>query len=207
LLVNREFSLYGETGSISETYTFSNGIVFDGSVGKYFRLGRSRLKAGIGFTSWKLGPEGAFTISLPHPLVSNSFRTVSFGETTGLESQMMSFYGYALFPLLDTESFSIFFGPLIGYVSGKFLSLQDWDITDKSPFTSADVTVSNPTYFEDTISELLFGASLSMELSLGKSFSMILDTKMLYLNPKVSNLGKRTNLFQLQPALGIQFSF
>ncbi len=207
MIVNREFQLYGETGSVSETYTFSNGIAFDGSLGQYFRLGRSRLKVGIGITSWKLAPEGAFTMSLPHPLQSNAFRTVSFSETTALESSMMSFYGYALFPFLDTESYSIFFGPLIGYVSGKFLSLEDWDITDKAPFTSADVTVSNPKYFEDTISELLFGASLNMELSLGKSFALVLDTKMLYLNPKVTNLGKRTNLFHFQPSLGIQISF
>ncbi len=207
MLVNREFSLYGETGSVSETYTFSNSLAFDGSLGKYFRLGRSRLKVGIGFTSWKLAPEGLFTMSIPHPLLSNAFRTVSFSETTAMESSMLSFYGYALFSFLDTESFSIFFGPLIGYVSGKFLSLEDWDITEKAPFTSADVTVSNPTYFEDTVSELLFGASLSMELNLGKSFALILDTKMLYLNPKVTNLGKRTNLFHLQPSLGLQFSF
>jgi hypothetical protein len=207
MTVTREFPLYGETGSVSETYTFSNGTAFDISVGKYFRLGHSRLKAGIGFTSWKLAPEGVFTISLPHPFQSNTFRTVSFGETTALESQMTSFYGYALFPFLDSENFSIFFGPLIGLTSGKFFSLEDWDITEKSPFTSADVTVSNPTYFEDTISELLFGASLSMELSLGKSFALVLDTKMVYLNPKVSNLGKRTNLFHLQPSLGFQLSF
>ena len=91
--------------------------------------------------------------------------------------------------------------------SGKFISLQDWDITEKAPFSSADVTVSNPTYFEDTVSELLLGASLSLELNLGKTFALILDTKMLYLNPKVTNLGKRTNLFQLQPSLGFQLSF
>lgn len=207
MLVNREFSLYGETGSVSETYTLSNGVSFEGSLGKYFRLGRSRLKAGIGFTYWKLAPEGLFTLSIPHPLLSNAFRTVSFSETTALESSMLSFYGYALFPFLDTESFSIFFGPLVGYVSGKFLSLEDWDISDKAPFSSADVTVSNPTYFEDTVSELLFGAALNMELNLGKSFALILDTKILYLNPKVTNLGKRTNLFHLQPSLGLQFSF
>jgi hypothetical protein len=165
------------------------------------------MKAGIGFTSWKLAPEGVFTASIPHPFQSNANRTVTFGETTALASNVLSFYGYALFPFVDTEKFSIFFGPLIGYATGKFLSLEDWDITEKSPFTSADVTVSNTTYFEDTISELVFGASLSLELNLGKSFALVLDTKMLYLNPKLTNLGKRVNLFHLQPALGVQLSF
>ncbi|MGD0782574.1 MAG: AMIN domain-containing protein [Candidatus Aminicenantales bacterium] len=207
MTVSRDFPLYGETGSIAETYTFTNGIAFDGSLGKYFRLGGFRLKAGIGFTSWKLAPDGAFTMSLPHPFLDNTFRTVSFSETSALESQMTSFYAYALFPFLDTESFSIFFGPLVGFVSGKFRSLEDWDITEKAPFSSADVTVSNPTFVEDTISEPLFGASLSMELNLGNTFAVVLDTKMLYLNPKVGNLGKRTNLFQLQPSLGFQVSF
>jgi hypothetical protein len=69
------------------------------------------------------------------------------------------------------------------------------------------VTLTNPTYYEDSISDLLFGASLSMEVRLGQSFSLVLDTKMIYVNPKLTNLGKRTNLFHLQPALGIQFSF
>ena len=87
------------------------------------------------------------------------------------------------------------------------MSLEDWDITEKPPFTSADVTVSNTTYFEDTVSELVFGASLSLELNLGKSIALVLDTKMLYLNPKLTNLGKRVNLFHLQPALGFQLSF
>ena len=207
LLVNREFTLYGETGAIAETYTLTNGIAFDGSLGKYFSLGHSRMKAGIGFTSWKLAPEGVFTASIPHPFQSNAFRTVTFGETTALESQMTSFYGYVLFPFLDNERFSIFFGPLLGYASGNYISLQDWDITEKSPFTSADVTVSNTTFFEDTISELLFGGLLSMELSLGKSFSLVFDTKVLYLNPKLTNLGKRANLFHIQPALGFQLTF
>ncbi len=205
--VSRDFPLYGETGSISETYTFSNGITFDGGVGKYFGLGGSRMKVGIGFTSWRLSPDGAFTMSLPHPFLENTFRTVSFNESTDLESQLSSFYAYVLFSLLDTEKFSVFLGPLVGYVSGKFRSLEGWNIVDNAPFSGADVTVSNPAYYENTVSEPLFGASLSVELNLGKTFGLVLDTKLLYLNPKVTNLGKRANLIQLQPSLGFQVSF
>jgi hypothetical protein len=207
MIVNRDFMLYGETGTMAETYTFKNGLAIDASMGKYFALGSSRLKAGVGFSYWKLPNEGAFSLTVPHPFLMNTPRTTTFDEAEGMKTQMMSFYAYALFSFMDTESFSIFFGPVLGYSSGKFLTLNDWDLEDKSPFTSADVTVTNKTYFEDKVGELLFGASLSMELSLGRSLALILDTKMIYINPTITNIGKRANLLHLQPTLGIQFSF
>jgi hypothetical protein len=202
-----EFPLYGETGAVDETYNLKRGSALEGVVGRYFRFGGSRMKVGVGFSSWNLPVEGSFTLTLPHPFLANTPRTVSFAETSVLKKNALSFYGFALFPLVDNESFSIFLGPFLGYASGKFMTLSDWNLTEKSPFGSADVTVSNPVYFEDTISELLFGASLSAELTLGRSLALVLDTKLNYVNPKVSNLGKRANLFNIQPTLGIQFSF
>jgi len=202
-----EFPLYGETGAVDETYSYKSGLAIEGSFGHYFHLLGFRLKAGVGFTYWNLPLEGAFTLTLPNPFLANTPRTVSFAETSALKKNEVSFYAFALFPLMDTEKFSIFLGPFVGYASGKFLTLSDWDITEKAPFTSADVTVSNPTYFEDTISELLYGAELSLELNLGRSLAVVLDTKLNYLNPIVTNLGKRANLLNVQPTLGIQFSF
>jgi len=142
--------LYGETETVTETYSLKNGIVFDGSFGKYFSLGSSRMKAGIGFSYWKLPAEGSFVWSLPHPW--NSTSPHGHGDRdVGLKTQMMSFYAYALFSFIDTDSFSLFFGPLAGYTSGKYLTLSDWNVSEKSPFTSADVTISNLTYAEDTV--------------------------------------------------------
>jgi hypothetical protein len=207
LAVRREFPLYGETGAVDETYKLKNGLALEGVVGRYFRFAGSRMKVGVGFSYWNLPVEGSFTLTLPHPFLANTPRTVSFAETSGLNKNETSFYGFALFPLVDNESLSIFLGPFLGYAWGKFVTLSDWDITERSPFGSADVTVSNPVYFEDTISELLFGAELSMELNLGSSLALVLDTKLNYLNPKVTNLGKRANWLNLQPTLGIQFSF
>jgi hypothetical protein len=207
LTARREFSLYSETGAVDETYKLTSATVFEVSLGRYFRLGGSRLKAGVGFTYSTLPVEGSFILTLPHPFLANTPRTVSFAETSGLKKSDMSFYGFALFPIIDKESFSVFLGPFLGYATGKFLTLSDWDISEKSPFGSADVTVSNPVYFQDTISELLIGAELSLELNLGRSFALVLDTKLNYLNPKVTNLGKRANLLNIQPTLGIQFSF
>jgi len=207
LTVSRDFSLYGETGSVDETYSLKSGLAFNGSFGKYLAIGDSRMKAGIGFSFWKLPSEGSFSMSLPHPFLTNTPRTVAFTETSALKTQMLSFYAFALFSFMDTENFSIFFGPLAGYCSGKYLTLSDWGLTEKSPFTSADVTITNPTYFEDTVSELIFGGSLSLEWSLGKSIALVLDTKMLYINPIITNLGVRANLLHLQPTLGVQYSF
>jgi hypothetical protein len=207
LAARREFALYGETGAVDEAYKMKSGLAFEGSVGKYLRLGRSRIKAGLGFSSWNLPLEGSFTLTLPHPFTANSPRTVTFAEASALKKRGLSFYGFALFPLIDAERLSIFLGPYLGYATGKFMTLSDWNITEKSPFSSADITVTNPTYFEDKISEFLFGAMVSVELNLGRSLALVLDTKLNYLNPKVTNLGKRANLLNVQPTLGIQLSF
>jgi hypothetical protein len=207
LAARREFALYGETGAVDETYTIKSTTVFEGRVGRYFNFGHSRLKAGVGFSVWKLPLEGSFTLTLPHPFQINNPRTVAFSETSALEQSGLSFYGFALFPLIDGEHFSVFLGPFLGFASSKILTLSDWDISEKSPFSSADVTVTNPVYAEDKISEFLVGASLSVEVSLGRSLALVLDTKVHYLNPKVTNLGKRANLLSIQPTLGIQLSF
>jgi hypothetical protein len=207
LTARREFALYGETGAVDEAYKIKGTTVFEGRLGRYFHFGHSRLKTGLGFSVWKLPLEGSFTLTLPHPFRANDPRTVAFSETSALEQSGLSFYGFALFPLIDGEHFSVFLGPLLGYASSKILTLSDWDINEKSPFSSADVTVTNPVYAEDKISEFLIGASLSVEVSLGRSLALVLDTKVNYLNPKVTNLGKRANLLSIQPTLGIQFSF
>jgi hypothetical protein len=207
LAVRREFALYGETGTIDEAYTIKSTMVFEGSLGRYLRFGSRRLKAGLGFSIWKIPMEGTFTLSLPHPFTANAPRTAGFAEATALEQSGFSVIAFALFPLVDTESFSVFLGPFAGYASGKILTLEDWSLYEKAPFTSADITVSDQTYFEDKIGDVLIGAALSLELRLSRSLNLVLDTKLGYLNPKVSNLGKRANLMTLQPTLGIQFSF
>ncbi len=207
LSAHREFSLYGETGAFDETYTFKNGLAIDVGIGKYIRLGGSRLKAGIGFTSWQLPNEGSFAITLPHPILANAPRTVAFSEAEGLKSRLVNITAYGLFPLYDSDHFSAFLGPLLGICSGKILTIRDWSISDTPPFTSADVSVSDLTHFEDSVSELLFGAALHLELNLGASFALVLDSKIIYANPKVTNLGVRANLLQFQPALGVQYAF
>ncbi len=207
LSAHREFSVYGETAAFDETYTFKNGLVIDAGLGKYLRLGGSRLKAGIGFTSWQLPNEGSFAMTLPHPILANAPRSVAFSEAEGLKTRLANIYAYGLFALYDADRFSVFLGPLFGYCSGRILTLRDWSISDEPPFNSADVTVADLTSFEDSVSELLFGASLNLEWKMGTSFALVLDAKMIYANPKVTNLGVRANLLQLQPTLGVQFTF
>ncbi len=207
LSAHREFPLYGETGAFEETYAFKNGLAIDVGFGRYLRLGGSRLKAGIGFTSWRLPNEGSFAMTLPHPILANAPRTVAFSEADGLKTSLANIYVYGLLVLYDSDRFSVFLGPLLGFCSGRILTLRDWSLADKPPFTSADVTVADLTYFDDSVSELLFGAAFNLELKMWTSFSLVLDAKMIYANPKVTNLGVRANLLQLQPALGVQFAF
>jgi hypothetical protein len=205
--ISQNFPLYGETGSISETYAQKIGLAFDASLGKFFRWGGSRIKAGLGFSYWKLPNEGTFTLSLPHPFLTDTPRTVTFSETSALKKSFMTIYAYALFPLIDGENISFFVGPLLGFSSGKFLTLGDWDITEQSPYSSADVTVTNKTYTENSVSQLIFGASASLEYKLGQSLALVLDTKLIYLNPTIASLANRVSLIHIQPTLGIQINF
>ena len=53
----------------------------------------------------------------------------------------------------------------------------------------------------------LRAAKLNVDVNLSRSLALVLDTKMNYLNPKVTNMGKRANLLSVQPTLGIRLSF
>jgi hypothetical protein len=202
LATQRSFDLYGETGTLDELYTYGSVPAFEIQVGKYF----GGIKAGIGVTLWSLKQPGAFTANLPHPFIMNALRTVAF-ENPDLKNPMWNFYAFALFSLLETDRISFSAGPMLGFTKGEFQSLDDFNFSEKSPYTAADVVISDLTYVEDQYTELLFGGILSLEYRFNPGLSLIFDARMVYLNPKIPTLGQRANFLQFQPVLGIQFNF
>jgi hypothetical protein len=202
VLKGNEFTLFGETGSLQETYDFKSVPVVDVLVGKYF----NKVKLGVGVTIWSLKQDGAFQLSIPHPFQANSPREVAF-ISDPLKDKMFNIYAFAEYSFFDSQTFSVWAGVVAGLTKGTFQTLDDFDYTEKSPYAASDITISNLTYVEDTYTELLFGGLLTFEYRIGRTVSLVLDTKMLYANPKILSLGLRANYLQVQPLLGLQINF
>jgi hypothetical protein len=202
LAVQRSFELYGETGSLEETYTAGTAPAFELQVGKYI----GGMKVGIGATMWTIKQPGAFAASLPHPYLLNSPRAVAF-DNPDLKNPMWNIYAFALFSLVETEKISLSAGPMLGFTKGEFQSLDDFNFSERSPYEADDIVISDLTYVEDQYTELLFGGLLSLEYRLSPALSLVFDARMIYINPKIATLGQRANYLQFQPVLGIQFNF
>jgi len=202
MAVGKNFDLYGETGTLDEAYSFNARPVFELQFGKYL----NRIKLGLGVTAGSIKEPGAFTASLPHPFLADSNRTVSF-QADDLKYPSWSFSAFALFSLLETDTIGLSAGPMIGLSIGKTSSLNDFNFTEQSPFTAADVVVSDLTFVEENFTEFLFGGLLGLEYRPSEALSILLDLRLNYLNPKNVNLNQRINLLHFQPVLGIQYNF
>ena len=201
--VQREFNLYGETGSLAESYTFGPAVPIDVSVGRYFRLGGGRLKAGLGFGNLFRKDTGNFTSVIPHPFLFNAPRTVAFAADS-VPNKSMSFYAYGLFSLVDNATVGLWLGPIIGLGLEKINTLNDFAVNEKAPYAAADVTISDLAYTEDSFASLWYGACLEFEYALSETFGLVVSGRLIYDNPQISNVGHRANFLQLQAALGFR---
>jgi hypothetical protein len=202
LLNANEFILFGETGSLEETYDYKAGPIVDVFAGKYF----NNIKAGVGLTIWSLKQENTFSLSVPHPFQANTPREVSFASGQ-LKNAMLNIYAFAEYSFFDSENFGVWAGIIAGLTKGAFQTLDDFDQTENPPYAASDVVVSNVTYVEDTYTDLLFGGLLTFEYRMSHLISLVFEAKMLYSNPKILSLGARANYLQVQPVLGLQFNF
>jgi len=196
------FSLFGETGTLLETYDLTSGPAFDFVAGKHF----NRFKVGLGATVWKVKQASNFTLSLPHPVQANAPREVIF-TTAELSNGMFDLYAFFEYAFYESETFNVWAGVLAGQTRGKFQTLDDYDYSEVSPYNASDITISNVTTVEESYSTILFGGLLSFEYRVGTHLSVIFDAKMLYANPKLLNLGLRANYLRVQPVLGVQVNF
>jgi hypothetical protein len=203
--IQKNFNLYGEVGSIKESYKLSVSSLLELGFGRYFQMGEKEIKAGIGLGYNQIKYKGTLDLSVPHPFIPNNPRTVT--STDSLKDKLYYFYLFGLYPVIGGEKFNVYLGPILGFASGKFLSLQDFSITDNPPHGNSDVTVTDKTYVEDSISSLLLGGQANLEYSISPRLSLDLDGRMIYVNPNIKNLAQNANLTQIQFVLGLKYHF
>lgn len=206
-IIESDFPLYGETASSVETYTWKSGIAADISIGKYFHIGSLPIKAGLAFSYWQFMPEVNVALSLPHPFLTGSNRSVEFSESTAMASAFMRYSAYAMFSFLDSGKISVWFGPIVGVTKGKLITLDDYTIEENAPYAAADIRISDKAVYEHVISQFHAGAWLGIEYRLDRKLSLGLDAKFLIFSPKSIRFADSFNLMSLQPTLSLQYSF
>jgi hypothetical protein len=199
------FTLYGEEGSLNETYKLKTNLVFDFNIGRFFWIKRSLFKANLSFSYLSFKNDGSFQMILPHPVIPDNPRDYTFGDS--LKGNVFNICVSPLFSILEKRKFEIWVGPIIGYSFGKLNVLEDIDLEEQSPFTSTDITVTEKAYLEENISSLLVGAVVNLEYKVARNFALVLDTKFFYLSPKSKTLDTKIDLSQLQFAVGFLFYF
>lgn len=198
----KTFDLYGETATLKENYKLKMSLAFDAKFGKFFK---PKLKAGIGVTLWTVQYDGIYDFTLPHPFTENSPRTAIFTEN--LKDTVFNFYAFALFKVMDSEKMKLWLGPAAGFATGKFQTLGDFELEDKSPFASSDISLATTEYVEDSASGITISGIADLEYILSPSLSLLLNGDLHYFNPKIQNTGKRLNFIIVQLTLGLQILF
>lgn len=202
LLFDKTFDMYGETATLEEAYGSGLSPAFEIQMGKY----SGRTKFGFGATFWFHNQKPVLTASLPHPFLMNADRSVEL-LPEDVKNPMWNFSLFALFTLSESEKLTLSAGPMLGLTKGKFQTIEDFTLEEKSPFTAADVSISEYVFFEDLYSELLFGGIFQLEYRLSDRIALVGDVRVIYINPVLSSVNLRANLLHVQPILGIQFNF
>lgn len=205
--VEAEFTYYGETASGVETHNWKSGLAIEAAIGKYMTLGSLPTKAGLEFSYWEIKPEFGITMSLPHPFEPNSYRDVDASMAEGLATKLYRVSLFAEFSLLESDSFTLSLGPVLGLTLGQLLSASDYGIDEAAPYAAENVTVGELTIQQDSLSVLHFGAMLGLEYRLGKHLALSLDTKLLLFSPRSAALTESFNMMHVQPTLSLQYNF
>jgi len=202
LLVNKSFDMYGETATLEEAYGSGFSPMYELQVGKY----DDKMKYGIGLAFWSHKQRPIITADLPHPFLMNAYRTVEL-EAADVKNPLWNFTAFALFSLVKSDKVTLWAGPMLGLTKGTFQTVEDLTFSEVSPFTAADVTVSNYVFFENLYTELLFGALLNFEFNLGERVRLVADLRAAYINPIITSVTLRANLLHIIPMVGIQYNF
>lgn len=202
---NTIFTLYGEQGSMDENYKIQLNYFFDLNIGRYIWIKDTLVKGNLSFSYQMFNNKGSFQTTLPHPLIPDNPRNYAFGGT--LKGSLFNISGSPLFSVLEKGKFEIWLGPIIGFSIGKLDILEDITLEETSPFEETDITVTAQTYVGENIASLLLGGVGNFEYKIARNFSLILDTKFIYLSPKSKTLDAKINLSQLQLAIGFLYYF
>jgi hypothetical protein len=202
MILDKSFDMYGEEATLEESYGSGLSPAFEIQVGKY----SGKTKFGFGATFWFHNQKPVIAAELPHPFLTDAYRSVEL-RPESVRNPMWNFSLFALFTLSETDKLSILAGPMIGLSKGKFQTVEDFTLEEKSPFSAADVSVSEYLFYEDLYSELLFGGVFQLEFKLSKGLAFLGDVRVIYINPTLASVNLRANLLHVQPMLGLQFNF
>lgn len=197
-------SLYGETSTSTENYKMKSNTPSSLMLGMFSTFMNTPVKIGLSAEYWNLKAEGNFSFSLPHPTVANSPRTVTMASD--LKANASSFTIFGLFRILANNRLTMFAGPEVGYVKGRYNMLDDILIDEEPPYAADDVIVT-PIYTRHSISGIQMGVLGSLEYALSKHLSLTLDLKAFLANLKVEDLTDKLDLSQAEAQLGLQYSF
>ncbi len=201
-LVERTFDVYGETGTFTETYSSKFSLLFDATISRDIPFGANMMRGGLGANLLLHKETMVLDLSVPSPVAENSPRTVTYEEP--VSNTLLNFYAFAQFPVLRKQKINLWAGPIVGFATGKFTLVEDFEIEDKAPFSNADISVGSTTPLQESISGPTFGARLSFEYILSPKLSLILDGNFIYFNPSSETLEIRLNYIQAQLLLGLQ---
>jgi hypothetical protein len=204
---SRFFPLYGQQGEMTETYKLKLNTPSSLSAGGYLKALVVPVKLGLAIEYWNFKSDGAFVFTVPHPFLPDFPRTLALAEE--FRNYFTSVSAFGLFQVYANGRLTIFAGPEIGLAFGeyKFLDKDRIEFDDQPPFFDDDVKITPKPYLKKSISSLWAGVQASIEYSLSRSFSLLLNLRALYLNPEIKELASTFNLSQAHAQIGFQVNF
>jgi hypothetical protein len=199
------FSKYDKIGYTTETYKMKMNTPVSLSAGRYFEAWGVPAKAGLAFEYWNFKTDATYTFKVPHPLLSDTERTIS--DTRSFRTYYASVSAYALFHVYSRGGLMVLAGPEVGYATGKQKFLTEAAINDSAPYTEAELSVGALYFDEKTVSSLWGALNVGIEYSFSRSLAWVLNLKALYLSPEIKTLSNKLALSQFQAVIGAQYSF
>jgi len=204
---SRFFPLYGKLGEMTETYKLKLNTPSSLSAGGYLKALVVPVKLGLAIEYWNFKSDGAFVFTVPHPFLPDFPRTLRLAEE--FRNYFTSVSAFGLFQVYANGRLTMFAGPEIGLAFGEyeFIDKDKIEFDDQPPFFADDVKITPKPYLKKSISSLWAGVQASIEYSLSRSFSLLLNLRALYLNPEIKELASTFNLSQAHAQIGFQYNF
>ncbi len=221
--VTTDFDLYGETATMTETLTQQIQPGLEISFGKMIN---PKFRAGLSASYQFLNAKPTLEASLPHPFLYDTYREVSFDadtltsnmwivseseteprQATRLTSSMITISAWGLYSLYQTDKLDISAGPILGFSFGTLYSLDDFELSEESPYEAQNVSVTSTTFLENKFFKIDPGFLLSGAYFLNDKLSAFASLKVQYVDVMVEALERRASLFRLSLQLGLEYGF
>jgi hypothetical protein len=201
----RTFAVNEAQGTAESTYKPKLNTPAVLTFGRYVRLQDMSVKLGLDIEYWNFKNDGTHVFSIPNPVAVDAVRTLS--QTSSFRSYFTAVSAFGLFRVFTNEALTVLAGPELGYVFGKYKFLDVIDIEDRAPYTEAEASIREVTFADKTTSSLLAGVRAAFEYALSAKLAIVLDIKVQYVSPEISELSNKLGLSQAGVVVGIQYNF